>query len=67
MFKAEITILILFVGALAMIAYVLMPVGPSREELRSLCAQQGGISVVGDHGGYKICLNPDAVIELPKQ
>jgi hypothetical protein len=66
MFKAEILILVLFASTLAMIAYALMPGGPTREDLRSLCVQQGGISVIGDHGGYKVCLRPEAVIELPR-
>lgn len=65
--KLEITILVLFVAALAMIAYALAPGGPSREELITLCVRQGGISVVGDHGGYKVCLQPEAVIQLPKE
>ena len=38
----------------------------STEARRDLCVEAGGINIIGDKGLYKVCLRPEAVIELPR-
>lgn len=35
--------------------------------IRNACSEAGGIAVFGDRGHFKVCLDPDAVIELPSR
>jgi hypothetical protein len=67
MLKLEILILALFVAVIVMIGYVMVDFTQDRIEKTNWCAQAGGIPIVGDKGHFKLCLRPEAVIQLPKE
>ena len=33
---------------------------------RDVCSEAGGIPIFGDKGHFKVCLRPEAVIEMPR-
>lgn len=56
-----------FIAMMGFITYLGLSFVQRVEARRDLCAEAGGISLVGDKGHYKLCLRPEAVIELPNE
>jgi hypothetical protein len=60
-FIALLVFIIVFVG---LATYGVFSMYETREELRDLCTEMGGITIVGDKGHFKVCLRSEAVIQL---
>lgn len=58
--------LVFFTLMLIVIFVLVIDFGIEQTNNRNICSELGGIPVFGDKGHFKVCLSPDAVIEMPK-
>ena len=65
--KVLVTIFVGFILMIGFVLYIGFVFTQKVESKRDLCAEAGGVSLVGDKGHYKFCLRPEALIELPKE